>query len=100
MDHDSGRSKGYGFVSMGSSSHAAAAVSALDNYQFPGAMKPMSVKVADNNRQAGARPGFPGIAPVSGGAMLFCMEIIQLFHVMERFLGFATAFCRTAHASE
>lgn len=62
MDHDSGRSKGYGFVSMGSASYANAAVTALDNYQFPGAMKPMSVKVADNNRQAGARPaGFPGL---------------------------------------
>ena len=61
MDHDTGRSKGYGFVSMGSASHAAAAVGALDNYMFPGAAKPMSVKIADSNRQAGARPSpFPG----------------------------------------
>ena len=58
MDHDTGRSKGYAFVSMGSASHAAAVVGALDNYMFPGAMKPMSVKIADSNRQAGR--GFQG----------------------------------------
>ena len=61
MDHDTGRSKGYGFISMGTASHAAAAVNSLDNYMFPGANKPMSVKIADQNRQQGGRPsGFGG----------------------------------------
>ena len=60
MDHDTGRSKGYGFISMGSASHAAAAVNALDNYMFPGANKPMSVKIADQNRQQGRPSGFGG----------------------------------------
>lgn len=60
MDHDTGRSKGYGFISMGTASHAAAAVNALDNYMFPGANKPMSVKIADQNRQQGRSSGFGG----------------------------------------
>lgn len=70
MDHDTGRSKGYAFVSMGSASHAAAVVGALDNYMFPGAMKPMSVKIADSNRQAGR--GFQGELAYAGADVAMC----------------------------
>jgi RNA recognition motif-containing protein len=57
MDHDSGRSKGYGFVTMASATAATAAVSGLDGQQLPGAAKSMSVKIADN-RQGGGRASF------------------------------------------
>lgn len=55
MDHDSGRSKGYGFVTMGSAGAASAAVAGLDGQQLPGATKAMSVKIADSNRQGAGR---------------------------------------------
>ena len=56
MDRETGKSKGYGFISMDSAASAAAAISGLDGYLTPGATKPMSVKIAEN-RQAGGRLG-------------------------------------------
>ena len=54
MDRETGKSKGYGFISMDSAASATAAISGLDGYLTLGATKPMSVKIAEN-RQAGGR---------------------------------------------
>ena len=57
-DRDTGKSKGYGFISMDSAASAAAAIHGLDGYNLGGSSKPMSVKVAEN-RQGGLGRGSP-----------------------------------------
>ncbi len=57
MDRDSGRSKGFGFVEMGSSQEAQAAISALNGQQHDG--RTLTVNEA-RPRESGGRPGGGG----------------------------------------
>src|SRR5690349_3901552 len=58
-DRDTGRSKGFGFVEMGNSTEATAAIEALNGTDFGGRQinvseaKPMAPR--DNNRSSGSR---------------------------------------------
>lgn len=64
VDRESGRSKGYGFITMDSEASALAAICGLDGQLLPGASRPMSLKVAESrnagSRVASASRSFPG----------------------------------------
>ncbi len=61
-DRDTGRSRGFGFIEMGSEEEARAAIEALNGQDFGG--RPLAVREAeDRPRRAGPRGGgrrFPG----------------------------------------
>ncbi|MDM7914282.1 MAG: RNA recognition motif domain-containing protein [Candidatus Eisenbacteria bacterium] len=58
MDRDTGRSKGFGFVEMGSDEEAQGAISALNGQQFRG--RPLTVNEARPREDRGGRGGFGG----------------------------------------
>lgn len=64
-DKFSGRSKGFGFVTMGSAQEAEAAVAALNEYEFEG--RRMVVNVARPKAPREDRGGFGGRGGFSGG---------------------------------
>lgn len=59
-DRDTGRSKGFGFIEMGSESEAQAAIETLNNTDFDG--RPLRVNEAkpQKKRSAGGRGGYGG----------------------------------------
>lgn len=61
MDRDTGRSKGFGFVEMGSEAQARAAVAALNGQEVNG--RPLTVNEARPREERGSQRGFAG----SGG---------------------------------
>ncbi len=63
-DRDSGRSKGFGFVEMGSAQEAQAAISALNGQQHDG--RTLTVNEA-RPRESGGRPGGGGRGGSRGG---------------------------------
>jgi RNA recognition motif-containing protein len=67
-DHESGRSRGFGFVEMESAEQAQAVIRELDGYQLGG--RPLAVRVAEE-RPGGRGPGGPrgprGPRPEGGG---------------------------------
>jgi len=69
MDRDSGRSKGFGFVEMGSEAEAQAAINALNGKEVNG--RALTVNEAkpreDKPRSGGSRGGFGGGGRSSGG---------------------------------
>jgi len=62
MDRDTGRSKGFGFVEMGSDQEAQAAVAALNGHEMEG--RPLTVNEArpkpEGGRGGGGRGGYGG----------------------------------------
>ena len=56
-DRETGRSRGFGFVEMGSEQEAETAIRELDGYQIGG--RSLAVRVAEER----ARPGGPGGGP-------------------------------------
>jgi len=61
MDRDSGRSKGFGFVEMGTDEEAQAAISALDGKECEGRnLKVNEAKPRENRGGGGGRGGFGG----------------------------------------
>ena len=69
MDRDSGRSKGFGFVEMGSEAEAQAAINALNGKEVNG--RALTVNEAkpreDKPRSGGSRGGFGGGGGRSSG---------------------------------
>ena len=59
-DRDTGRSKGFGFIEMGSESEARAAIETLNNTDFDG--RPLRVNEAkpQKKRSSGGRGGYGG----------------------------------------
>lgn len=59
-DRDTGRSKGFGFIEMGSESEAQAAIETLNNTDFDG--RPLRVNEAkpQKKRSSGGRGGYGG----------------------------------------
>src|SRR3982750_3150428 len=64
-DRDSGRSKGFGFVEMGSDQEAQAAIAALNGQQHDG--RPLTVNEAKPREDRGPRPGGGGGGGGRGG---------------------------------
>lgn len=61
MDRDTGRSKGFGFVEMGSDAEAQAAISALDGKDHNGrALKVNEARPKENRAGGGGGRGFGG----------------------------------------
>ena len=58
MDRDTGRSKGFGFVEMGSDAEAQAAISALNGVEVQG--RNLTVNEARPKTEGGGRGGRPG----------------------------------------
>ena len=58
MDRDTGRSKGFGFVEMGSDSEAAAAIAALNGRDFRG--RPLTVNEAKPREDRGGNRNYGG----------------------------------------
>ncbi len=54
-DRETGRSRGFGFVEMGSPDAAATAIQQLNGFDLGG--RPLAVRVAEDRGGAGARPG-------------------------------------------
>ena len=65
MDRDTGRSKGFGFVEMGSAAEAEAAISALNGRDFGG--RDLTVNVARPMEPRGPRSGGGGGGYGGGG---------------------------------
>src|SRR5262249_28150584 len=65
MDRDTGRSKGFGFVEMGSDQEAQAAIAALSGKQVDG--RPLTVNEARPQAEGGGRGGPGGGGGGSGG---------------------------------
>src|SRR5437764_6919909 len=65
MDRDTGRSKGFGFVEMGSDQEAQAAVSALNGKEVDG--RSLTVNEARPKTEGGGRGGSGGGGGRSGG---------------------------------
>jgi RNA recognition motif-containing protein len=58
-DHETGRSRGFGFIEMESAEQADAAIRELDGFQMGG--RPLAVRVAEERPGGGGRgPGGPG----------------------------------------
>lgn len=65
-DRETGRSRGFGFVEMGSPDAAAAAIQQLNGYDMGG--RPLAVRVAeDRGGPGGGRPGGGGRGPGGPG---------------------------------
>jgi len=61
MDRDTGRSKGFGFVEMGSDAEAAAAIKGLDGTEHGGrALKVNEAKPREPRREVGGGGGYRG----------------------------------------
>src|ERR1700736_6148306 len=58
MDRDTGRSKGFGFVEMGSDAEAQAAIAALNGHELEG--RPLTVNEARPKPEGGGRGGRGG----------------------------------------
>ena len=58
IDRDTGRSKGFGFVEMGSDAEASAAISQFNGQDYGG--RPMTVNEARPQERKGPRPGGGG----------------------------------------
>ncbi len=68
MDRDTNRSKGFGFVEMGSDSEAQAAISALDGQEQGGrALKVNEAKPREPRSGGGGRGGYGGGGGGGGG---------------------------------
>ncbi len=65
MDRDTGRSKGFGFVEMGSDSEAQAAITALNGKEMEG--RSLTVNEARPNAEGGGRGGSGGGGRSGGG---------------------------------
>ena len=65
MDRDTGRSKGFGFVEMGSDQEAQAAIAALNGQQHDG--RTLTVNEAKPREDRGPRPGGGGGGGGRGG---------------------------------
>src|SRR5207237_1654692 len=65
MDRDTGRSKGFGFVEMGSDQEAQAAIAALNGQMVGG--RSLTVNEAKPREDRGGRGGFGGGRGGSGG---------------------------------
>ncbi len=60
MDRDSGRSKGFGFVEMGSDEEARAAIAALDGQEHGGRTLKVNEAKPREDRPGGGRGGYGG----------------------------------------
>lgn len=60
-DRETGRSRGFGFVEMGSEQEADNAIRELDGYQIGG--RTLAVRVAEERARPGGGPGGPGGGP-------------------------------------
>jgi cold-inducible RNA-binding protein len=68
MDRDSGRSKGFGFVEMGSETEAQAAIAALNGKEVGGrALNVNEAKPREDKPRGGGRGGFSGGRGGRGG---------------------------------
>ena len=67
MDRDSGRSKGFGFVEMGSDSEAEAAISALNGQEIKGRALTVNEARPKEDRGGGGGGGFGGGGGYGGG---------------------------------
>ena len=65
MDRDTGRSKGFGFVEMGSDQEAQAAITALNGKEMDG--RNLTVNEARPKTEGGGRGGFGGGGGGGGG---------------------------------
>ena len=65
MDRDTGRSKGFGFVEMGSDQEAQAAITALNGQQSEG--RSLTVNEAKPREAGGSRTGGGGRGGYAGG---------------------------------
>ena len=65
MDRESGRSKGFGFVEMGSDQEAQAAINALNGKDLDG--RPLTVNEARPREDRGGRSGGGGRGGYGGG---------------------------------
>ena len=65
MDRDTGRSKGFGFVEMGSDQEAQAAIAALNGKEVDG--RSLTVNEARPRTEGGGREGYGGGRGGSGG---------------------------------
>ncbi|HYT92937.1 MAG TPA: RNA-binding protein [Gemmataceae bacterium] len=65
MDRDTGRSKGFGFVEMGSDQEAQAAIAALNGKEVDG--RALTVNEAKPKTEGGGRGGFGGGRGGGGG---------------------------------
>ncbi|MBX7105421.1 MAG: RNA-binding protein, partial [Gemmataceae bacterium] len=65
MDRDTGRSKGFGFVEMGSDQEAQAAIAALNGKEVEG--RPLTVNEARPKESGGGRGGYGGGGGGYGG---------------------------------
>src|SRR3954464_9411409 len=65
MDRDTGRSKGFGFVEMGSDQEAQAAITALNGKQVEG--RALTVNEAKPKTEGGGRGGYGGGGGGGGG---------------------------------
>ena len=65
MDRDTGRSKGFGFVEMGSDKEAQAAIQALNGKEVDG--RSLTVNEARPKSEGGGRGGYGGGRSGSGG---------------------------------
>ena len=65
MDRDTGRSKGFGFVEMGSDQEAQAAISAMNGKEVEG--RSLTVNEARPKTEGGGRGGFGGGGGRGGG---------------------------------
>src|SRR5437016_7918141 len=67
MDRDTGRSKGFGFVEMGSDAEAQAAIQALNGKEVDGRALTVNEAKPREDRGGGGRGGFGGGRGGSGG---------------------------------
>ena len=67
MDRDTGRSKGFGFVEMGSDAEAQAAIQALNGKEVEGRALTVNEAKPREDRGGGGRGGFGGGRGGSGG---------------------------------
>ncbi|MCB1883124.1 MAG: RNA-binding protein, partial [Geminicoccaceae bacterium] len=64
-DRETGRSRGFGFVEMGSDEEADAAISGLNGYDMGG--RPLAVRTAEDRRGPGGGGGGGGFGGGGGG---------------------------------
>jgi len=67
MDRETGRSKGFGFVEMGTDDHARTAISALHGKDVDGRSLTVNEARPREDRAGGGRGGFSGFGGAGGG---------------------------------